>query len=220
MPLRRRLRVAFFSTGDELRSIGEPLDAGCVYDSNRYTMWGMLQRLGVDAIDLGVLRDDPAALEAAFRHAAENADAVITSGGVSVGEADHTKQVMRDLGEVLVALPVVLAAQVDGGVEHLNPEGAVAERPVPRLSREQAGELLARQQAHVDAATGATARALALRNRALLEVLYGSGLRRQEACEARHPGEMQHAPAAEMPAKMPSSRARRRHMSSASSWLT
>lgn len=101
VPVLRRLRVAFFSTGDELRSIGEPLDEGCVYDSNRYTLWGMLQRLGVELIDMGVVRDDPAALEAAFRHAAENADAVITSGGVSVGEADHTKQVMKSLGDVL-----------------------------------------------------------------------------------------------------------------------
>ena len=101
MAMLRRLRVAFFSTGDELRSIGEPLDEGCVYDSNRYTLWGMLQRLGVDLIDMGVVRDDPAALEAAFRQAAQDADAVITSGGVSVGEADHTKQVMKTLGDVL-----------------------------------------------------------------------------------------------------------------------
>ncbi len=101
VPVLRRLRVAFFSTGDELRSIGEPLDAGCVYDSNRYTLWGMLERLGVELIDLGVVRDEPAALEAAFRSAAETADAVITSGGVSVGEADHTKQVMASLGDVL-----------------------------------------------------------------------------------------------------------------------
>ena len=98
--VRRRLRVAFFSTGDELRSIGEPLDAGCVYDSNRYTIHAMLTRLGVELLDLGVVRDDPAALEAAFRSAARSADAVITSGGVSVGEADHTKQVMAALGEV------------------------------------------------------------------------------------------------------------------------
>ena len=101
VPLRRRLRVAFFSTGDELRSIGEPLDVGCVYDSNRYTLWGMLQRLGVDAIDLGVVRDDPVALREAFTQAAACADAVITSGGVSVGEADHTKRIMAELGEVL-----------------------------------------------------------------------------------------------------------------------
>ena len=101
VPVLRRLRVAFFSTGDELRSLGEPLDAGCVYDSNRYTLWGMLQRLGVELLDLGVVRDDPVALAQAFKHAAANADAVITSGGVSVGEADHTKQVMAELGDVL-----------------------------------------------------------------------------------------------------------------------
>ena len=101
VPVYRRLRVAFFSTGDELRSIGEALPAGCVYDSNRYTLWGMLARLGVELIDLGVVRDDPAALEATFRAAARDADAVITSGGVSVGEADHTKAVMAKLGDVL-----------------------------------------------------------------------------------------------------------------------
>ena len=101
VPVLRKLRVAFFSTGDELRSIGEPLAAGCVYDSNRYTIWAMLQRLGCDVIDLGVIRDDPAALRAAFTSAAASADAVITSGGVSVGEADHTKQIMAELGDVL-----------------------------------------------------------------------------------------------------------------------
>jgi molybdopterin molybdotransferase len=97
----RRLRVAFFSTGDELRSIGEALDDGCVYDSNRYTLWGMLQRLGVEALDFGTVRDDPAALREAFSRAADAADVVITSGGVSLGEADHTKRVMAELGEVL-----------------------------------------------------------------------------------------------------------------------
>ncbi|MCU0814399.1 MAG: molybdopterin molybdotransferase MoeA, partial [Burkholderiaceae bacterium] len=101
VPVWRRLRVAFFSTGDELRSVGESLDPGCVYDSNRYTIWGMLQRLGIDVIDMGVVRDEPAALEAAFRTAAASADAVITSGGVSVGEADHTKRIMKQLGDVL-----------------------------------------------------------------------------------------------------------------------
>lgn len=101
VPVRRRLRVAFFSTGDELRSVGEPLDEGCVYDSNRYTLWGMLRRLGVDVIDMGVVRDDPQALREAFTTAAACADAVITSGGVSVGEADYTKRIMSELGEVL-----------------------------------------------------------------------------------------------------------------------
>jgi molybdopterin molybdotransferase len=98
--VRRRLRVAFFSTGDELRSIGEPLDAGCVYDSNRYTIYGMLQRLGCDIIDMGIVRDDQQALEEALRSACENADAIITSGGVSVGAADYTRDVMARLGDV------------------------------------------------------------------------------------------------------------------------
>jgi molybdopterin molybdotransferase len=101
VPVLCRLRVAFFSTGDELRSIGEPLAEGCVYDSNRYTIWGMLQRLGCEVLDLGVVRDDPDALRATFSAAAASADAVITSGGVSVGEADHTKQIMAELGDVL-----------------------------------------------------------------------------------------------------------------------
>lgn len=99
--VQRRLRVAFFSTGDELRSVGEPLDAGCVYDSNRYTLHGMLTRLGCDVIDMGVVGDDRAALEAAFRSACEEADAVITSGGVSVGAADYTKEIMASLGEMM-----------------------------------------------------------------------------------------------------------------------
>jgi molybdopterin molybdotransferase len=98
--VRRRLRVAFFSTGDELRSVGEPLDAGSVYDSNRYTLFAMLRRLNVDALDLGVVRDEPAALEAALRSAADNADVVLTSGGVSVGEADLTKQMLQMFGDV------------------------------------------------------------------------------------------------------------------------
>jgi len=100
IPVQRRLRVAFFSTGDELRSIGERLDEGCVYDSNRYTIYGMLQRLGCEIIDMGVVRDSPEALEEALRTACENADAIITSGGVSVGAADYTKQVMAQLGDV------------------------------------------------------------------------------------------------------------------------
>jgi molybdopterin molybdotransferase len=98
--VRRRLRVAFFSTGDELCSVGTPLKEGEVYDSNRYTLFGMLTRLGCEAIDLGVVRDDPAALEAAFRRAAVQADVILTSGGVSVGEADFIRGMMGKLGEV------------------------------------------------------------------------------------------------------------------------
>lgn len=96
----RRPRVAFFSTGDELRSLGEPLGLGEIYDSNRYTLFGMLTRLGVDIIDLGVVVDDPVALQSAFERASADADVVITSGGVSVGEADYTKEILRRLGEV------------------------------------------------------------------------------------------------------------------------
>ena len=97
----RRLKVAFFSTGDELRGLGEPLGIGEVYDSNRYTLYGMLTRMGFEIIDLGVVRDDPVAIESAFRTAAQQADAVITSGGVSVGEADYTKAIMERLGQVV-----------------------------------------------------------------------------------------------------------------------
>ncbi|MDK9712660.1 MAG: molybdopterin molybdotransferase MoeA [Sulfuritalea sp.] len=98
--VRRRVRIALFSTGDELCSIGTPLAPGAVYDSNRYTLWGMLTRLNCEVIDMGVVKDDPASLEAAFREAAGCADAIITSGGVSVGEADFIKQLMTQLGEV------------------------------------------------------------------------------------------------------------------------
>lgn len=96
----RRLRVAYFSTGDEILSLGEAPREGAVYDSNRYTVFGLLTRLGVEVIDLGVVRDEPALLEAAFRQAAQQADAIITSGGVSVGEADHTRTMMKKLGDV------------------------------------------------------------------------------------------------------------------------
>jgi molybdopterin molybdotransferase len=98
--VRRKLRVAFFSTGDELRSLGDCLDEGCVYDSNRYTLFGMLTRLGCEVIDMGIVRDDPAALEAALREACQNADAIITSGGVSEGAADYTRDIMALIGDV------------------------------------------------------------------------------------------------------------------------
>jgi molybdopterin molybdotransferase len=97
----RKLRVAFFSTGDELVSIGHPLDPGEIYDSNRYSLYGMLSRLPCEILDLGVVRDDPTLLEAAFRRAAADADVVITSGGVSVGEADFVKQLLGKMGEVV-----------------------------------------------------------------------------------------------------------------------
>ena len=98
--VRRALRVAFFSTGDEIASIGRPLGPGEVYDSNRYTLFGALARLGCELLDMGVVPDRPEALEAAFREASEAADVIITSGGVSVGEADFIRDMMARMGEV------------------------------------------------------------------------------------------------------------------------
>jgi molybdopterin molybdotransferase len=97
----RRLRAAFFSTGDELVSLGTVPKAGQIYDSNRYTIHGMLTRLGCEVIDMGVVRDDPKLLEQAFGEAAAAADVVITSGGVSVGEADFVKELLNKMGEVV-----------------------------------------------------------------------------------------------------------------------
>jgi molybdopterin molybdotransferase len=94
----RKLKVAYFSTGDEVLSLGDAPREGAIYDSNRYTVYGMLTRLGIEVIDMGVVRDSPALLEAAFTSAAAQADAIITSGGVSVGEADYTKAMMHKLG--------------------------------------------------------------------------------------------------------------------------
>jgi len=96
-PVFRKLRVAYFSTGDEILSLGDSPREGAVFDSNRYTVGGMLQRMGIECMDLGVVRDEPDLLESAFRKAAAQADAIVTSGGVSVGEADHTKAMMRQL---------------------------------------------------------------------------------------------------------------------------
>lgn len=98
--VRRRPRVAFFSTGDELRHVGEPLEKGQIYDSNRYTIYAMLTRLGVEAIDMGVVRDERDAVAQAFSDAAAAADAIITSGGVSVGDADYVTETLERSGSV------------------------------------------------------------------------------------------------------------------------
>ncbi len=98
--VRRRLRVALFSTGNELRDLGQPLDPGCIYDSNRHTLAGALARLGVEVVDLGLVRDDPDALAATLQRAIAEADVVLTSGGVSVGDADHTRALLARLGRV------------------------------------------------------------------------------------------------------------------------
>jgi molybdopterin molybdotransferase len=97
----RKLRVAFFSTGDELKAVGTTLSPGEIYDSNRYTIYGMLQRLSCEILDMGVVPDVPEALRAAFTEAAAAADVIVTSGGVSVGEADFVKQLLDELGEVV-----------------------------------------------------------------------------------------------------------------------
>ena len=96
----RRLRVAFFSTGDELKSTGESLEVGQIYDSNRYTLFGMLKRLGVEILDMGVVPDQKAILRQTLSDAAQQADVVITSGGVSVGDADYVKEMLAELGQV------------------------------------------------------------------------------------------------------------------------
>ena len=100
VPVRRRLRVAYFSTGDEILCLGQPPREGAVYDSNRYTVFGLLTRLGCEVIDLGLVHDDPATLAATLQRAAREADAIVTSGGVSAGAADHTREVMQQLGDM------------------------------------------------------------------------------------------------------------------------
>jgi molybdopterin molybdotransferase len=100
LTVRRKLRVAILSSGNELRPLGTPLDSGSIYDSNRYSLMGLLNRLGLDVLDCGIIQDDPLALKTAFLQAASTADVIISSGGVSVGEADFTKQVMQELGDV------------------------------------------------------------------------------------------------------------------------
>ncbi|GMV47612.1 MAG: molybdopterin molybdenumtransferase [Pseudomonadota bacterium] len=98
--VRRALRVALFSTGDEIRAPGRALPPGCVYDSNRASLGGALRRLGVEVVDLGLVRDDPAALAATLEQAVASADVVLTSGGVSMGDADHVRAVLARMGEV------------------------------------------------------------------------------------------------------------------------
>ena len=100
LKVHRKLKVAILSSGDELRPLGQALDIGSIYDSNRYSLTGLLNRLNLEIIDCGIVRDDPASLKAAFVDAASKADVLISSGGVSVGEADFTKQIMQELGDV------------------------------------------------------------------------------------------------------------------------
>jgi molybdopterin molybdotransferase len=100
LTVKRKLRVAILSSGNELRPLGAPLDSGSIYDSNRYSLMGLLNRLDLEVLDCGIIQDDPVALKTAFLQAAATADVIISSGGVSVGEADFTKQVMQELGDI------------------------------------------------------------------------------------------------------------------------
>jgi len=100
LQVRRRLKVAILSSGDELCTLNEALAVGKIYDSNRYSLTGLLNRLNLEIVDCGIVRDDPTSLKEAFIKAATQADVLISSGGVSVGEADFTKQIMQELGDV------------------------------------------------------------------------------------------------------------------------
>ncbi|WP_413493592.1 molybdopterin molybdotransferase MoeA [Morganella psychrotolerans] len=100
IPVMHKLKVAVFSTGDELQAVGQPLGDGQIYDTNRFAVSLMLEKLGCDVIDLGVIPDDPAVLRDIFEKADALADLVISSGGVSVGEADYTKQILDDIGKI------------------------------------------------------------------------------------------------------------------------
>jgi len=99
--VRRRIRVALFSTGDEIVEPGAPRPAAALYDANRYLLSGMLDRLGAKVTDLGILKDDPAALERAIANAARDHDLVLTSGGVSTGEADHVRGAVEKAGRLV-----------------------------------------------------------------------------------------------------------------------
>lgn len=100
LEVRRKPLVAFFSTGDELVSLGQPLEKGKIYDSNRYTLFGLLSRLPVEILDLGAIKDEPESIKSTLLHAAEKADLIITTGGVSVGDADYIKTILAEIGNM------------------------------------------------------------------------------------------------------------------------
>jgi molybdopterin molybdotransferase len=100
LTVRRRLKAAIFSTGDEIRDAGQPLAQGCVYDANRYSLMALLGALGIEVTDLGILPDDLAAIQSALGKAAQGHDLILTSGGVSLGEEDHVKAAVLALGEL------------------------------------------------------------------------------------------------------------------------
>jgi molybdopterin molybdotransferase len=101
LKMRRRVRVALFSTGDEIVEPGSERPAAALYDANRFLLDGMLERLGAEVTDLGILKDDPSALEVAIAKAARDHDLVLTSGGVSTGEADHVRDAIEKIGKLV-----------------------------------------------------------------------------------------------------------------------
>jgi molybdopterin molybdotransferase len=101
LQVRRRVRVALFSTGDEIVEPGAHRPAAALYDANRTLLAGMLDRLGADVTDLGIIRDDPAALKQAIASAAGGHDLVLTSGGVSTGEADYVRDAVESMGRLV-----------------------------------------------------------------------------------------------------------------------
>jgi len=125
---RRRVRVALFSTGDEIIEPGRPRPAAALYDANRTLLAGMLDRLDAAVTDLGIIKDDPAALEQAIAAAARDHDLVLTSGGVSTGEADHVRSAVEKIGSLVfwrvaikpgrpVAMGVIRGARVEQSAE-------------------------------------------------------------------------------------------------------
>ncbi|MGF1684699.1 bifunctional molybdopterin-guanine dinucleotide biosynthesis adaptor protein MobB/molybdopterin molybdotransferase MoeA [Photobacterium minamisatsumaniensis] len=98
--IRPKVKVAIFSTGDEVQHPGEDQKQNCIYDSNRYTLHAMLTKIGCEVIDLGIIEDNEASLEATLTAASEQADLILSSGGVSVGDADYIKTVLDKLGQI------------------------------------------------------------------------------------------------------------------------
>jgi molybdopterin molybdotransferase len=131
LAVRRRLRVALFSTGDELAEPGAALRPGAIHDSNRILLAALLARLGVEVADLGILRDEPASLAARLADAARHHDVILTSGGVSVGEEDHVKSAVEALGQLMLwRLAIKPGRPVAVGLVHGTPFVGLPGNPV------------------------------------------------------------------------------------------